>query len=326
MRKKQKRFVAILGALLIGVTALMPSASFARTHRVRSGDTLARIARRYHTDIRSIEAANGLRRGAAIRVGQRLTIPDRGTIYVQRGDTLGGLARRHDVTVEQLREANSLRRGASLRVGQRLFLPGHGSASGSEEWGRPRQPGVVELKRVGRDLRMRMRLVDHRGRARAAARRRLSTLMQHRRSGARRLPQRRLLSVLTRISDHFGGRRISIVSGFRPPGGYTRESSRHVQGAAVDLRIRGVPNTAIRDFCRTLSRTGCGYYPNSTFVHVDVRDRATYWVDYSRPGERPRYRPRAGESTEGSEGASEDGGGEGGESAGEGDESDAADD
>ena len=38
-----------------------------------------------------------------------------------------------------------------------------------------------------------------------------------------------------------------------------------------------------------LSDTGCGYYPRSTFVHVDVRAQAAQWVDWSRPGRRPRY-------------------------------------
>ena len=28
------------------------------------------------------------------------------------------------------------------------------------------------------------------------------------------------------------------------------------------------------------------------FVHVDVRDRSTYWVDWSRPGESPVYQRR----------------------------------
>jgi hypothetical protein len=45
----------------------------------------------------------------------------------------------------------------------------------------------------------------------------------------------------------------------------------------------------VRDFCRTLRNAGCGYYPNSTFVHMDVRDTKAFWVDLSRPGEPPRY-------------------------------------
>jgi hypothetical protein len=81
-----------------------------------------------------------------------------------------------------------------------------------------------------------------------------------------------------------------VVSGFRAysPTQYTPHSN-HNYGKAFDFRIRGVPNEAVRDFCRTLRNAGCGYYPNSTFVHMDVRDTKAYWVDLSRPGEPPRY-------------------------------------
>ena len=44
----------------------------------------------------------------------------------------------------------------------------------------------------------------------------------------------------------------------------------------------------MRDYLRTLSDVGVGYYPNSSFVHLDVRDTNTYWVDYAGPGEAPR--------------------------------------
>lgn len=51
----------------------------------------------------------------------------------------------------------------------------------------------------------------------------------------------------------------------------------------------GVPNAALRDFLRTFDDVGVGFYPNSTFVHLDARDYDAYWVDYAGPGEPPRY-------------------------------------
>jgi LysM domain len=42
-------------------------------HRVRRGDTLGGIARRYHASVRDIQAINHLR-GTLIQVGRRLTI------------------------------------------------------------------------------------------------------------------------------------------------------------------------------------------------------------------------------------------------------------
>jgi membrane-bound lytic murein transglycosylase D len=48
------------------------------THRVRSGETLGTIARRYGTTVGAIMRVNGLRRSKRLRIGQRLRIPIRG--------------------------------------------------------------------------------------------------------------------------------------------------------------------------------------------------------------------------------------------------------
>jgi hypothetical protein len=95
-----------------------------------------------------------------------------------------------------------------------------------------------------------------------------------------------LLIRLQAIASHFEGRALVLVSGYRPK---ARSSSRHRQGAAVDLRVSGVDNAELRDFARTLEGTGVGYYPNSSFVHIDVRAERYYWVDLSGPGERADY-------------------------------------
>jgi peptidoglycan hydrolase-like protein with peptidoglycan-binding domain len=47
----------------------------ARTHLVRSGDTLTAIAARYGTTVRALERANRLRPGAFILIGTRLRVP-----------------------------------------------------------------------------------------------------------------------------------------------------------------------------------------------------------------------------------------------------------
>ena len=105
----------------------------------------------------------------------------------------------------------------------------------------------------------------------------------------------RLIRLLSRVSDHFGGRPIHVISGFRPQGEKQQAlRSKHNLGRAVDFHIPGVPNEAIRDFCRTLSNVGVGYYPRSTFVHLDMRGRPAYWIDYSGPGEPPRYETGSG--------------------------------
>lgn len=107
------------------------------------------------------------------------------------------------------------------------------------------------------------------------------------RTGRTRDIDRRLVRVMARVSDVFGGRPIRVVSGFRETS-HARQSH-HKKGEALDFSIDGVPNWALRDYLRTLDHTGVGYYPNSSFVHVDVRAQGAYWVDLSRPGAPPRY-------------------------------------
>lgn len=103
-----------------------------------------------------------------------------------------------------------------------------------------------------------------------------------------RLLDEGLVTRLQKVVDHFGKKRIFIVSGYRPKS----ERSYHQKAKALDFRVEGVKNEDLVAFCRTLRDTGCGYYPNSTFVHMDVRPPKTghvYWIDASAPGEAPRY-------------------------------------
>ncbi|NOY94302.1 MAG: LysM peptidoglycan-binding domain-containing protein [Deltaproteobacteria bacterium] len=291
-----RHLLAALGLCLC--LAVTTSGAAEGHHTVRSGQSLARIARRYHVAVASLAAANGLRRNASLRPGQRLVIPDRGVIYVGPGQTLGGIARANDVSVSDLMRANRLRRDTVLSVGRRLVLPGQDTAramdAAAARWGRPRRAGRVTLYRIATRETLRMTLLDSRRRVRRSAMRRLTQFLRHRGDGERHRPDPGLVRLLVRVSDHFGGRRMVIVSGFRPAGGYTRETSRHTQGRAVDLRISGVPLTVLRDYLRSLDGTGVGYYPNSHFVHLDTRDHSGHWTDYSRPGEAPNYGPRRG--------------------------------
>ena len=97
-----------------------------------------------------------------------------------------------------------------------------------------------------------------------------------------------LATRIAAIAKQFPGAAISLVSGYRP----SSRGSLHQAGRAVDFHLSGVPNEKVVAFCRTLPDTGCGYYPNSSFVHVDVRDKgqgSATWIDASGPGEAPHY-------------------------------------
>jgi uncharacterized protein YcbK (DUF882 family) len=82
---------------------------------------------------------------------------------------------------------------------------------------------------------------------------------------------RRLVEVLAQVSQHWPGRVIEFLSGFRVfPNGAPK--SRHYIGHALDLRVRGVPSTQVRDYVWGAFRgLGVGHYPEENFVHIDTR-------------------------------------------------------
>jgi membrane-bound lytic murein transglycosylase D len=105
-------------------------------HRVRRGQTLSVIARRYGTSVRAIQRVNNLRSANRIRTGQRLRIPVRGRGAVRRtsrtavngihtvhrGESLGVIAHAYGTTVSRLKRDNGLSSdliypGQKIRVG-----------------------------------------------------------------------------------------------------------------------------------------------------------------------------------------------------------------
>lgn len=70
-----------------------------------------------------------------------------------------------------------------------------------------------------------------------------------------------------------------IISGYRSPQSNSdlrannrgvAKNSFHMQGRAVDLRLKGVPLKVLRKAALRLRMGGVGYYPKSNFVHVDT--------------------------------------------------------
>jgi uncharacterized protein YcbK (DUF882 family) len=242
------------------------------------------------------------------------------THIVRRGHTLEAIAHRYHVTVKAILDANHLSDPKSLRPGQTLIIPGvEPAAKGrksrrdpAENPGEPRAGSLspdrgseaplrgpsdaVRAERLGEEFRIRVK--DPHGHIPASALKAFERMM--RQGNAMHSVDPRLVAPVGIVSNHFGGRTIEVVSGYRAytPTQYTPHSN-HNYGRALDFRVRGVSNEALRDFCRTLRSAGCGYYPNSSFVHLDVRETKAYWVDWSRPGEAPRYEKPGGPADEG---------------------------
>jgi hypothetical protein len=96
----------------------------------------------------------------------------------------------------------------------------------------------------------------------------------------------RLVDVLTRAARKFSAARIEVVSGYRSPkynlmlrkkGHQVARESQHMEGHAVDFRIRGVATRSLLQFVRSLRLGGVGFYPHSQFVHSDT-GRIRYWT------------------------------------------------
>lgn len=98
----------------------------------------------------------------------------------------------------------------------------------------------------------------------------------------------RVLSRLQEVTERWPDKRIIVVSAYRPG---ARVGSRHHHAQAIDIRVEGVHRAEVAEFARALPQTGVGFYPASTFTHIDVRIRPSFWVDESEPGQRSRYVP-----------------------------------
>ncbi|MGD0678325.1 MAG: DUF882 domain-containing protein [Polyangiaceae bacterium] len=103
----------------------------------------------------------------------------------------------------------------------------------------------------------------------------------------------RTLSLVYRIERHFDVAEIRVVSGYRDP--KAGSNSNHGKGRAIDLVVPGIPDEEAAQFVRSLGFVGVGIYPTSQFVHVDIRPRSYFWVDFSGPHTKNRERGILGE-------------------------------
>ncbi len=137
-----------------GIEPPGPDPSELTFYRVRRGDTLGRIARRFGVRTGDIIAENNIRRPNRLRIGQVLTIPLYGSSIrtasqsirnreprnvpppdpsthraisyrIRRGDTLASISRRYGVSMANLQDWNGLRNPSDIIAGQKLtiYLP-----------------------------------------------------------------------------------------------------------------------------------------------------------------------------------------------------------
>jgi uncharacterized protein YcbK (DUF882 family) len=154
----------------------------------------------------------------------------------------------------------------------------------------PKNAPVV-LYQINRRETMALRLRDGKGRPVKGVQRRFDHFLRCHYTNVEHKMDPRLMKLLFQTGHHWPGRRLEVVSGYRHPDVAKNPHSPHMKGLACDFRVEGVKTAELRDYLRhNFEKVGVGYYPNSSFVHLDIRkDRSAFWIDYSGPGERAVY-------------------------------------
>jgi murein DD-endopeptidase MepM/ murein hydrolase activator NlpD len=112
---------------------------------VAPGDTVAIVAERTNTPIRSLIDLNRLTPPYALKAGERLNLAPRGSYLVQKGDTLYGISARQGVSISALIQLNDLRPPYLLQIGQALVLPT--SVDAPSTFAGPPQAAAIPVER-----------------------------------------------------------------------------------------------------------------------------------------------------------------------------------
>ncbi|MFN3454367.1 MAG: LysM peptidoglycan-binding domain-containing protein [Pseudobdellovibrio sp.] len=146
--------VAMLAAndSIASIVDFVPDQDETQIYKVRSGDNLAKIARKFRTSVAYLREINDFSRKKRIRVGQKILVPDRTPLndrptktkttnsgknksqkkrmvaspnfyVVKKGDNLAKIAQKFSLSVTELSKANNLQRKTKLRAGTRLTIP-----------------------------------------------------------------------------------------------------------------------------------------------------------------------------------------------------------
>jgi uncharacterized protein YcbK (DUF882 family) len=114
----------------------------------------------------------------------------------------------------------------------------------------------------------------------------IDILLRDHRTGEVKEIDRSLLDLLHELRSEIGvNQPFHVISGYRSPASNTLlrheghgvgARSFHIQGRAVDIRLPSIDLGELRDTAVRLGRGGVGYYPASSFIHVDVGPPRTW--------------------------------------------------
>jgi uncharacterized protein YcbK (DUF882 family) len=90
----------------------------------------------------------------------------------------------------------------------------------------------------------------------------------------------KLLDLLHDVRNELGSEQVyEVISAYRSPAtnemlrattSGVAKKSQHLEGNAIDVRLRGVRTKTLRETALRMERGGVGSYPTSDFVHMDM--------------------------------------------------------
>ena len=115
----------------------------------------------------------------------------------------------------------------------------------------------------------------------------LQHVLRDHRSGEQHEMDARLYDLLADLAAAAGVEpRYEIISGYRSPvtnaalherSSGVSSKSLHMEGRAIDVRLRGVDCARLNELALAMARGGVGYYASSRFVHLDT-GRVRRWT------------------------------------------------
>jgi murein DD-endopeptidase MepM/ murein hydrolase activator NlpD len=134
--KKNYFYIVVIALFIVFISAPQISLAIEIQHKVKAGETLTRIAKKYGVPIKSIAQANNLKSIDHLQIGEKLVIPvDAKTLNaggsadgtwhtIQPGDTLISIARKHNIKDwKELQKINNISSPKHLKIGQEIFVP-----------------------------------------------------------------------------------------------------------------------------------------------------------------------------------------------------------
>jgi len=238
--------VAVLGGLA-GVVAVPSLARADVQHTVGRGHTIEAIANRYHVTTKAIIEANHLKDVKHLRVGEVLTIPG----VKEKSDATSTKAKSHEApkpTAEDRaanaaaerhpdKKADKSDASSALKKGEKVAKIGQTNGRETTTFAmKAKTPGVIHVHRIATTEQYDIHVGDKRGRVSPVALKTFEKMMRSPNGMAHPI-EPRLVSLLSIVSNHFGSRKIEVVSGFRPftPTQFNPHSN-HMHGKAIDFR------------------------------------------------------------------------------------------